>query len=102
MPPAAPVIAQYAPALEPGDSVLDADATLAMPAPGLISNDASAAKAWEHEVSLTAVTTVGQDAAVITAERFDLRFAVVDWIVTIAWTTARTRDDTEVSPNEHL
>ena len=69
---AAPMIAQHAPALEPRDGVLDADSTLAMTPPGAISNDPSATKARNHEVSLTAVATIGQDAAVITTERFDV------------------------------
>jgi hypothetical protein len=56
-----------------------------MPAPILISDHASAAEAREHEVSLTAVTTIGQDAAVKATERFDLRSLVMNRIVSIAW-----------------
>ncbi len=61
--------------------------------PCAITNDPPAVKARSDEMALTAVATVCQDATVIATERFDVRSAVVDWIVAIAAPTAGDGDD---------
>jgi hypothetical protein len=66
------MIPQHTPALEPCDGVLDADAALAMTPPSAISNDPPTTKPRNHEMPPAAVTTIGQDAAMVTTERFDL------------------------------
>ena len=95
---AAAMIAQDAPVLQASDGVLDARSAVAMATPRSIAHDPATAKHRCDELGYAAIATVGQDAAMLLAERLDRRTAVVDRVVAIAGPTGRGGDDPEIAP----
>ena len=92
VPPAASVIAQHTPGLEPREGVFDAGATATMTLPKSITNDSPTAEVWSDEMRLATIATICQHASVVTAQHFDARASVVDWIVAIPVSAAAHRD----------
>jgi hypothetical protein len=94
------VISEHAPCLEPCDRVLDAGPASAMTTPCAIPDDAIVVKHRRGKLGNATIATVGEDPPVMLAELLDARATVVDWIVTIPWSSRAGRDDKEVSSSD--
>jgi hypothetical protein len=81
------MVPQDTPVLEASDGVLDPGSTSTMSAPCSVAQDPVRAKRRRDELGDAAVGTVGEDATVLLAERFDVRASVVHRVVAVAWTT---------------
>ena len=82
--------------------MLDASSPAAVSSPSEIADDPPTAETWRDEVVLAAVAAIGENALVVTAARFDVRAAVVDWIVAIAGPSTANGDHAQVTANEYL
>jgi hypothetical protein len=78
--------------------VLDAGSAPSVPAPRTVAHDADAAKPGRDELGNASVGTVGEDAAVLSAQGFDGGASVVHGVVAIARTACGYGDDMEVAP----
>ena len=79
------MIAQDAPIFEPGDGVLDARPTSTVATPRGVSNDAATREAWCNELVDASIAAVGENATVVLGQLLDDRAAVVNGVVTVAW-----------------
>lgn len=91
------MVTKDTPILESGDRVLDACSPSSMSSPGTVTYDSIAVKPWCDELGHAAIATIRENAPVALASRLDDGAAVVDWIVAIARTACRRRDDLEVT-----
>ena len=77
--------------------MLDPGSTTAMPAPGVVAQDAIASKHGRDELGDAAVATVGQNAPMLSAQSLDVRVPVMDDIVAMARTAAGRGDDAQIA-----
>jgi len=97
------IVSQNTPVLETSNGVLDPGSTSTMSTPPVVAHDLVSAKHRCDELWDAPVSTVGQDATMLLAARFDGRASVVHRVVAVAWTTRSGGDDPKIaSADQHL
>lgn len=96
-PPSAAVIAKDPPVLEPSNGMFDAGPAPTMPAPASISGDAPPDKHGGDELGDASVATICEYTPMPSTAPLDLTTAVVNRIVSIAWSPACDREHPQIS-----
>jgi hypothetical protein len=76
--------------------VLDACSTSTVAAPRGVSNDAATGEAWRNELVDSSIAAVGENATVVLGHLLDGRAAVVNGVVTVAWSASLGGDHVKV------
>ena len=97
------MVSQDTPVLETSNCVLDPGSASTMSAPPAVAQDLVSAKHRCDELGDGAVSTVGQDATMLLAARFDGGASVVHRVVAVAWTARGGGDDPKIAAtDQHL
>ena len=94
------MVSQDAPVLETSNCVLDAGSASTMATPAPVAQDPVSAKHRRDELGDGTVSTVGQNATMLLAARFDGRASVVYRVVAVAWTTRGDGDDPKIASTD--
>lgn len=98
--PTSAMVAEYTPVLEPGNSVLDARPTAAMPAPSLVPDHSTTSKHRGDELRHSAIAAIGEHTPVLLTSALDLGAAVMNRIVSVAGSTSGDRDHVQIGATD--